>query len=87
MFEVLKLNMQRLSAYEIARKLQMDPPAVYPSLNKAKENFAAADKMIKELKALGWPEKLPEIEQQIRNRSPKQRRAAPKDTEIPFKMG
>ena len=50
-------------------------------------NFATADKMLGELKALGWPERLPEIEQQIRSGSQRQRRTVPKDSEIPFKMG
>jgi hypothetical protein len=33
---------------------------VYVSLKAAKTNFAEAEKMIKELEALGWPEKVPE---------------------------
>jgi hypothetical protein len=88
MHEILKLRLQGLSAYKIAKELHMDPPTVYTSLSSAKQNFAAADKMLGELKALGWPDQLPEIEQQIRSRNPKQRRAtATRDSEIPFKMG
>ena len=88
MHEILKLNLQGLSAYKIARKLGLDPPTVYASLSSAKMNFAAADKMLGELKALGWPERLPEIERQIRSGSPKQKRmAATARDEISFKMG
>ena len=68
MFEVLKLYLQGFSAYRIARKLSLDPPAVYASLKSAKQNFVQADKMLTELKVLGWPTKLLEAEGQIRNR-------------------
>jgi hypothetical protein len=89
MHEILKLRLQGLSAYKIAKELHMDPPTVYTSLSSAKQNFAAVDKMLGELKALGWPERLLEVEQQIRSESPWQRRAvaAPKDDDVPFKMG
>ena len=65
MFEILKLYLQGLSAYKIARKLNLDPPVVYASLKAAKTNFATVDKMIDELKACGWPEKLAEVENRI----------------------
>ena len=67
-FKVLKMTLQGLSPYKIARKLGIDPPSVYSSLEAAKRNFPKADEMVTELKALGWPDKLPEIQQQIRNR-------------------
>jgi len=86
MFEILKLTLQGFSAYQIARKLNLDPPTVYTSLKAAKKNFPKAGKMLKELHDLGWPEKLPEIEKQIRNRSP-QKRAAKVEGEVAFKMG
>jgi len=91
MFDILKLNMQGLSPYKIARKLTMDPPSVYTSLKAAKINFVEADKMIQELKALGWPDKLDEVEQSIRGRSAITRKIVlekpePKQ-EIAFKMG
>lgn len=85
MFKILKLNLQGHSAYQVARKLSMDPPTVYTSLKAAKRNFAKADAMLNELKALGWPLKLPEIEQEIRNKSPKKYRK--ETTEIAFRMG
>jgi hypothetical protein len=84
MHEILKLNLQGLSAYKIARKLNLDPPTVYASLKAAKQNFARADKMLDELKALGWPQNLPKIEQQIRNKSPT---SPTTKEEIPLKMG
>ena len=62
MYEILKLRLQGFSAYKIARKLNQDPPMVYKSLKAAKQNFAEIDKMLMELKALGWPQKLAEIE-------------------------
>jgi len=92
MFEILKLYLQGLSAYKIARKLNLDPPMVYASLKAAKTNFAEAEKMIKELKALGWPEKLPEVESQSR-RGAQQKRTVAQETlltrseEIAFKLG
>ena len=75
MHEILKLNLQGLSAYKIARKLSLDPPTVYGSLKAAKENFAKTDKMLDELKALGWPNRLPEVEQQIRSASKKHKKS------------
>ena len=86
MFEILKLHLQGLSAYKIARKLDLDPPTIYSSLKAAKRNFAKADKMLTELKALGWPTKLPEIEQQIRSKSPK-KPVKPETSEIAIKLG
>ena len=92
MFQILKLRLQGLSAYKIARELNLDPPMVYASLKAAKTNFAEAEKMINELKALGWPEKLPEIENQISTRAQQKRRVAQethpgRSEEIPIKLG
>ena len=92
MFEILKLYLQGLSAYKIARKLNLDPPMVYASLKAAKTNFAEAEKMIKELKALGWPEKLPEVESQISRRAHQNRTFAQetlltRSEEIAIKLG
>jgi transcriptional regulator len=92
MFEILKLYLQGLSAYKIARKLKLDSPMVYASLKAAKTNFAEAEKMIKELKALGWPEKLPEVESQIsrgaqQNRTVAQETVPTRSEEIAFKLG
>jgi hypothetical protein len=86
MLEILKLNLQGFSAYKIARKLGFDPPTVYASLKAAKQNFREADKMLTELKALGWPMKLPEVEEQIRNRNPHKKKAVT-ESEIAIKMG
>lgn len=55
MHEILKLYLQDLSAYKIARELNLDPPTVYASLKAAKKNFLEVEKMLAELKALGWP--------------------------------
>jgi len=91
MHEILKLHLQGLSAYKIARKLNLDPPTVYASLKAAKRNFALADKMITELKALGWPLKLPEIEAAINSKVKQKRRTAKEQPapveEIAFKTG
>jgi len=92
MFEILKLRLQGFSAYKIARKLNLDPPTVYRGLNFAERNFAEVDKMLTELKALGWPEKLPEIASQISRRA-RQNRTVAQETlltqseEIAFKLG
>lgn len=93
MHEILKLRLQGFSAYKIARKLNQDPPMVYKSLKAGKRNFAEIDKMVMELKALGWPEKLVEIE--IGSRVQQRRtvvRAQGSETqgrseEIAFKLG
>jgi len=61
MLSILKLNLRGYSAYRIARELEIDPPTVYASLKAARKNFAEAEKMLMELKAIGWPEKMPEI--------------------------
>ena len=91
MHEILKLHLQGLSAYKIARKLNLDPPTVYASLKAAKLNFAQADIMITELKTLGWPLKLPEIEKEINNRTAQKKRTRQEQPtsveEIAFKMG
>jgi hypothetical protein len=91
MFEILKLHLQGLSAYKIARKLNLDPPMVYASLKAAKTNFAKADKMLTQLKAQGWPLKLPEVEKQIRNKAQQRQTVqappVPQPEEIPVKLG
>ena len=74
MHQILKLYLQGLSAYKIARKLNLDPPMVYTSLKAAKKNFVEADKMIIELKKLGWPDKLAETKKA--NRTHERRTAA-----------
>jgi hypothetical protein len=86
MLEILKLHLEGNSAYKIARKLNLDPPTVYASLKAAKRNFAQADKMLTELKALGWPMKLPEVEEQIRNKTSRKKKPVT-ETEIAIKMG
>jgi len=88
----LKLRLQGFSAYKIARKLNLDPPTVYRGLNFAEKNFAEVDKMLAELKALGWPEKLPEVESQISRRAHQNRTVAQetlptRSEEIAFKLG
>jgi hypothetical protein len=92
MFQILKLRLQGLSAYKIARKLNLDPPMVYASLKAGKTNFATVDKMIHELKGLGWPEKLLEVETQNGERTQKRRTIAQeiiptRSEEIAFKLG
>lgn len=91
MFQILKLYLQGLSAYKIARNLGLDPPMVYASLKAAKQNFAEIDKMLAELKALGWPLKLLEVEKQLRTRTGQKRTAqAPnpiRSEEIALKLG
>ncbi|MCJ7431255.1 helix-turn-helix domain-containing protein [Candidatus Bathyarchaeota archaeon] len=92
MFEILKLRLQGFSAYKIARKLNLDPPTVYRGLNFAEKNFAEVGKMLTELKALGWPEKLPEVESQIsrrahQNRTVAQETVPTQSEEIAFKLG
>jgi hypothetical protein len=92
MFEILKLRLQGFSAYKIARKLNLDPPTVYRGLNFAEKNFAEVDKMLTELKALGWPEKLPEVESQISRRAHQNRTVAQetlptRPEEIAIKLG
>lgn len=83
MFQILKLYLQGLSAYKIARKLALDPPMVYASLKAAKQNFAETDRMLAELKTLGWPVRLLEVEKQLRARAHQKRTAQ----EIAPKLG
>jgi len=80
MHEILKLSLQGLSAYKIARKLNLDPPSVYAGLKAAKKNFPEVQRMLNELRELGWPTK------QIQNH---QRADAqkPEKEEIALKMG
>jgi len=92
MHEILKLHLQGLSTYKIARMLDQDPPTVYVSLKAAKQNFAEADKMLGELKALGWPEKLPEIASKMSRRAHQNRTVAQEtlptqSEEIALKLG
>jgi transcriptional regulator len=65
MFQILKLRIQGDTAYKIARKLNLDPPQVYRTLRFAKANFEQANNMIEELKRLGWPQRLLEVENEI----------------------
>jgi hypothetical protein len=83
MCDVLKLILQGKSCYAIARELDMDPPSIYVSYHAAKENLPKIDKMLTELKALGWPDKLAEAE--IRTKNP--RRRAKRTLEIAMKLG
>jgi hypothetical protein len=87
MFKILTLNLKGKSCYAIARELDMDPPTVYVSLKAAKKNFAEAETMLTELKALGWPIKLAEIQKEIRKKSPKERAEAKPTPEIAMKLG
>ena len=73
MCDVLKLILQGKSCYAIARELDMDPPSIYVSYHAAKENLPKIDKMLTELKALGWPDKLAQAEEDIRTKSPRRR--------------
>ena len=92
MHEILKLRLQGFSAYKIARKLNQDPPMVYKSLKAAKRNFAEIDKMLLELKALGWPEKLAQIENENRVQQkrtfvrPRASETSSRPEEIPIKF-
>ena len=58
-FESLKMKLRGASAYEIARKLNKNPPSVYHSLKVAERNFWLAKLMLKELEALGFSQKIP----------------------------
>jgi transcriptional regulator len=91
MFQILKLHLQGLSAYKIARKLNLNPPMVYASLKAAKTNFAEAENMLTQLKTLGWPAKLPEIEKQIHARAHQKRTAQTpnpiQSEEVALKLG
>jgi len=73
MCDVLKLILQGKSCYAIARELDMDPPSIYVSYHAAKENLPKIDKMLTELKALGWPDKLAQAEEDIRTKNPRRR--------------
>lgn len=84
MFEILKLHLEGKSAYFIAREFAMDPPSIYRCLKTAERNFEETERMLAELKALGWPAKLAEVKQELRNRSP--RRAATEEP-IALKLG
>ena len=85
MCDVLKLILQGKSCYAIARELDMDPPSIYVSYHAAKENLPKIDKMLTELKALGWPDKLAEAEAEIRTKSPRRRTKG--TLEIAMKLG
>jgi len=58
-FESLKLKLKGASPYEIARKLEKDPPSIYDSLKIAERNFWTAKLMLRELEALGFSKKIP----------------------------
>jgi hypothetical protein len=64
---------------------------VYASLKAAKTNFGEAENMLTQLKALGWPARLPDVEKQIRARVHQKRAAqAPNPTqseEVALKLG
>jgi hypothetical protein len=62
MFQILKLRLQGDTGYKIARKLKIDPPEAYRTLKTANANFLEAERMLEELKQLGWPEKLREVQ-------------------------
>jgi transcriptional regulator len=96
MFQILKLHLQGLSAYRIARKLGLDPPMVYASLKAAKTNFAQAENMLTQLKTVGWPTRLLDVEKQIHARAHQKRTAQapnlaasnpPQSEEIALKFG
>ena len=93
MFEILKMRLQGDTGYRIARKLNMDPPEAYRTLRIANVNFLKMARMLDELRELGWPEKLKEIENV--NQASKGRRITRKEeqetparsNEIPIKLG
>ena len=58
MVQILKLRLEGKSPYKIARTLDLDPPSVYRTIKRANKNFVEAERMLQELKALGWPSKL-----------------------------
>jgi hypothetical protein len=74
MLQILKLRLQGDTGYKIARKLKIDPPEAYRTLKTANANFLEADRMLEELKQLGWPGKLKEV--QTVNQAQKRRRIA-----------
>jgi hypothetical protein len=74
MLRILKMHLEGKSPYRIARELDLDPPNAYATLKRARRNFAEADKMLTELKALGWPDKLGQ-------------KAAEAETEFPMRLG
>ena len=78
MFQILKLKIQGDTAYRIARKLNLDTSQVYRTLEFAKANFEEANRMIEELKRLGWPEIL-KTDTSTGSRAEKKRRT----TQIP----
>ena len=75
MFQILKLKIQGDTAYRIARKLNLDTSQVYRTLEFAKANFEEANRMIEELKRLGWPEIL-KTETPTGSKTEKKRRTA-----------
>jgi predicted transcriptional regulator len=82
MFEATKLYLQGFSAYKVSKKLNISPPAVYASLATAKQNFQEADKMLNELKSIGWPQKLPDTEAQTSSK-----KLVKKEAGFAFKIG
>jgi hypothetical protein len=68
MFQILKLHLQGLSAYRIARKLNLDPPMVYASLKAAKTNFGEAENMLTQLSP------------RLASQAPRRRKANPRES-------
>lgn len=78
---ILKIQLaERVSTYKIARKLNRAPSSVYRSIGLAKENLARAEKLLSELKQLGYPEGL-----EIKKRGARKKRE-PSDLDA-FKFG
>lgn len=93
MFEILKLRLQGDTGYKIARKLKIDPPEAYRTLKTAHTNFMEAAKMLEELRRLGWPTKLTELQnadQDVKERRIRQKEeteTSARSIEIPVKLG
>jgi len=86
MFEILQLHLEGLSAYKIARKLNLDPPTVYASLKAAEKNFVQARLWIRELEAKGFPDSLASVKGLIRSKGARMARTE-KVEEIALKLG
>lgn len=69
MHQILLLHLKGFSGHKISHMLNLHEPTVYSSLKAAKRNFSEADRMIADLKALGWPQKLVEVEENQRRRT------------------
>ena len=78
---ILKIQLaEQISAYKIARKLNRAPSSVYRSIGLAKENLHKVEKVLFELKQLGYPDGL-EIK---KKRAEKRRKTSEIDA---FKFG